>query len=45
MTKEGEVADDRAVPSSLAVLEEPRGPVGFHWEQELEVRKVIDVPE
>ena len=45
MTKEGEVADDRAVSSSLAILEEPRGPVGFQWEHELEIRKVVDVPQ
>jgi hypothetical protein len=45
VTKEGEVADDPAVSSSLALREEPQGPVGFRWEQELEVRKVIDVPE
>jgi hypothetical protein len=45
VTKEGEVADDRAVSSSLAILEEPRGPGGFQWEQELEIRKVVDLPE
>jgi hypothetical protein len=45
VTKEGEVADDRAVSSSLAILEEPRGPVGFHWKHELEIRKVVDVPQ
>jgi hypothetical protein len=44
VTTKGEVADDRAVSSSLAILEEPRGP-GFQWEQELEIRKVVDLPE
>jgi hypothetical protein len=45
VTKEGEVADDRAVSSSLGILEQPRGPGGFQWEQELEIRKVVDVPQ
>jgi hypothetical protein len=33
--------DDRAVSSSLAILEEPR-PGGFHWEQVLEIRRVVE---
>lgn len=44
VTKQGEVADDRAVSSSLAILEEPR-PGGFQWEQVLEVRKVVQTSE
>jgi hypothetical protein len=40
MTGQGEVADDRAVSSSLAILAEARDG-GFHWEQVLEVRKVV----
>lgn len=41
VTKQGEAADDRAVSSSLAILEEPR-PGGFHWEQVLEIRRVVE---
>ena len=44
VTKEGEAANDRAVSSSLAILEEPRSG-GFQWEQDLEIRKVVDAPE
>ncbi len=44
VTTQGVVADDRAVSSSLAILEEPR-PGGFQWEQELEIRKVVTSPE
>jgi hypothetical protein len=40
VTAQGVVADDRAVSSSVAILEEPR-PGGFQWEQLLEVRKVV----
>jgi hypothetical protein len=41
VTKQGEVLNDRAVSSSLAILEEPR-PGGFHWEQVLEIRRVVE---
>lgn len=41
VTKQGEVAADRAVSSSLAILEEPR-PGGFQWEQVLEIRRVVE---
>jgi hypothetical protein len=44
VTKEGEAANDRAVSSSLAILEEPRSG-GFQWKQVLEIRKVVDAPE
>jgi hypothetical protein len=44
VTAQGVVADDRAVSSSLAILEEPR-PDGFQWEQLLEVRKVVKTSE
>ncbi|MDP9207996.1 MAG: hypothetical protein M3O65_05775 [Actinomycetota bacterium] len=44
VTKQGAAADDRAVSSSLAILEEPR-PGGFQWEQVLEIREVVDAPE
>ena len=44
VTKEGEAANDRAVSSSLAILEEPRSG-GFQWEQDLEIRKVVDAPD
>jgi hypothetical protein len=44
VTKQGAAADDRAVSSSLAILEEPR-PGGFQWEQVLEIRQVVDAPE
>ncbi len=40
VTKQGEVSDDRAVSSSLAILEEARSG-GTHWEQVLEVRTVV----
>jgi hypothetical protein len=40
-TKGGEVANDRAVSSSLAILEELR-PGGFEWKQVLEIRKVVE---
>jgi hypothetical protein len=41
VTKQGEVGDDRAVSSSLAILEEAR-PAGVHWEQVLEIRRVVE---
>jgi hypothetical protein len=44
VTKHGVVADDRAVSSSLAILEEDR-PGGFQWEQVLEIREVVKTSE
>jgi hypothetical protein len=44
MTTQGEVADDRAVSSSLAILEERR-PGGARWEQVLEIREVVQTSE
>jgi hypothetical protein len=40
-SKQAVVANDRAVSSSLAVMEEEQ-PGGFRWEQVLEIRKVVE---